>query len=136
VIARAVIIGRLVRDPENRTTATGKTVASFTVAVDSPFKDANGEKKTSFLKVTAWGQTAEYVGNYLSKGRLVAVDGRIESRKFTDKDGNNREMVEVVADNVQGLDRPKDDGGQGVQARPGATTPAPVVQDFDPWADE
>lgn len=134
-------MGRLTRDPELRTTSTGKSVVSFSIAVDSPFKDEQGEKKTSFFRVSAWGKTAEFVSNYLNKGRLVAVDGRLESRKYTDKDGNNREVVEVVADNVQGLDRPKDDaGGQTAGAMRetaggGGEKPA-GADDYDPFAED
>ena len=107
---RVTLIGRLTRDPETRNTSTGKTVASFSIAVDKRFK-RDGGADADFFRVTAWGQTAEFVSQYLSKGRLVAVDGRLEQSKFIDKDGNQRETVEVVAENVQGLDRPRDDQG-------------------------
>ena len=123
MINRVVLIGRLVRDPELRTTQTGKSVASFTLAVDG-FK----KEQTSFFRIQAWGQTAEYVSNYLGKGRLVAVDGRLESRKYTDSQGQQRETVEIVADNVQGLDRPKDDPKADTSANVGAD------DDFDPFA--
>lgn len=111
---RVILIGRLTRDPELRTTNTGKNVVEFSIAVDKRIKPTDPSQPTAdFFRVKAWGNTADFVSNYLTKGRLVAVDGRLETRKFVDKDGNNREIVEVVADNVQGLDRPRDEQGQG-----------------------
>lgn len=122
------ICGRLTADPELRTTTTGKQVVSFTVAVDKRFKPQDGSASADFFRCQAWGKTAEFVANYLAKGRLVSVDGRIESRKFTDKEGNQRETWEVTAENVQGLDRPKDEGA----VRPSA----PATDDYDVWADD
>lgn len=108
MINRVVIVGRLTRDPELRTTTTGKQVASFGVAVDDPFN----KEHTNFFTASAWGTTADFVVKYLTKGRLVAVDGRLSQRKYTTQDGQNREAVEIVADRVQGLDRPKDGAGE------------------------
>ena len=93
-----------------------------------------------FFRVTAWERTADYVSNYLSKGRLVAVEGRLETRKFVDNSGANREVTEIIADNVQGLDRPRDDSagdshGSSSSARPAATV-APSADEYDPFADE
>ena len=139
MINRVVLVGRLTRDPELRTTTTGKSVVSFSVAVNKKFKPQEGQPDADFFRVTAWDKTADYVSNYLAKGRLVAIDGRIESRKFTDKDGNNREVVEVVADSVQGLDRPKDDapgGGAAVGAGAGSGASIPAADEYDPFADE
>lgn len=131
---RVVLVGRLTRDPELRTTTTGKQVTDFSIAVDKRIKPNDGSPTADFFRVSAWGQTAEFVANYLTKGRLVAVDGRLQSRKYTDKDGNNREVVEVVADNVQGLDRPRDDSGSAVVHAGGGNVPAD--DEFDPFADE
>lgn len=125
---RVTLIGRLTRDPETRDTSTGKPVASFSIAVDKRFKRSGGPD-ADFFRVTAWGQTAEFVEKYLSKGRLVAVDGRLEQNKFTDKDGNQRETVEVVADNVQGLDRPREDG----ESHHGHQTAKKEEDEFDPF---
>lgn len=137
-INRVILIGRLTRDPELRTTTTGKQVSDFSIAVDKRIKPTDGSPTADFFRVSAWGQTAEFVGNYLTKGRLVAVDGRLQSRKYTDKDGNNREVVEVVADNVQGLDRPRDDagGGSGMAAVTAGGGAVPAEDEFDPFADE
>jgi len=136
-----VLIGRLTRDPEVRTTTTGKSVASFSIAVNKRIKPQSPDQPDAdFFRVSAWGQTAEYVGNYLTKGRLISVDGRLESRKFQDREGNNREVVEVVADSVQGLDRPRDDAGggssQGSQGGRAEPVGAPAADEFDPFGDE
>src|SRR5438309_10662468 len=109
MINRVVLIGRLTRDPELRTTATGKSVCGFSIAVTKRLKPQDGSPDADFFHINAWERQAEYVSNYLTKGRLVAVDGRLQSRKYTASDGTNREVVEIVAESVQSLDRPKDD---------------------------
>jgi len=138
VVNRVVLIGRLTRDPEHRTTTTGKSVCDFSIAVSKRFKPQDGSPDADFFRVSAWGATADYVANYLAKGRLVAVEGRLQSRKFQASDGSNREVVEVVADNVQGLDRPREDGGapSGAPASKGSSAPAPNPDEYDPFADE
>lgn len=94
------IMGRLVRDPELRQTATGKNVASFRVAVDRGSKDANGQNQTDFFDVVAWNKTAEFVCKYFQKGSLIAIDGRLQSRNYQDKSGNNRTAIEILVNNV------------------------------------
>lgn len=96
---KAILIGRLVADPEMRTTPNGINVASFRIAVDRPFTNG-GERKTDFLNVTCWRQQAEFVCRYFSKGRLIGVDGSIQTRDYTDRDGNKRNAVDIVADRV------------------------------------
>jgi single-strand DNA-binding protein len=91
-----------------KTTSTGKAVVEISVAVTKKFKPQDGSPDADFFRVQAWEKTAEYISNYLTKGRLVAVDGRLTTRKWT-KDGIEREVVEIVADSVQSLDSPKDD---------------------------
>jgi single-strand DNA-binding protein len=141
MLNRVVLIGRLVRDPELRTTTSGKSVVSFSIAVNKRVKAQDGTE-ADFFRVTAWGQTAEYVNTYLTKGRLVSVDGRLDTKKWTDKDGNNREGVEIVAENVSGLDRPRDDEGGTTAPRASsgrgssAPTPTPASDEYDPFADE
>lgn len=135
MVNRVVLIGRLTRDPELRTTNTGKNVVEFSIAVNKRVKAADGTD-ADFFRVKAWGQTAEYVNNYLTKGRLVAVDGRLETRKWTDQSGANRETVEVVADNVNGLDKPRDDAGGSSAPRAASNAPAPAADEYDPFADE
>lgn len=143
MINRVVLVGRLTRDPELRTTTTGKSVCDFSIAVSKRMKPQDGSPDADFFRVNCWEKTAEYVSNYLTKGRLVAVDGRLQSRKYTTNDGQNREVVEIVAESVQGLDRPKDDGG-GAPASGGgsesgtraAVAAAPSADEYDPFADE
>jgi len=132
-----VLIGRLVRDPETRTTTSGKQVCSFSIAVSRRFKGADGVD-VDFFRVTAWGNAADFAGKYLGKGRLVAVEGRLQTNKFTDKDGNPRESVEVVAENVQGLDRPTEDlGKSGGGSTMSSTTSMTTTEtdEYDPFAD-
>lgn len=130
-----VLVGRLTRDPEMRTTTTGKNVVGFGIAVDKKFKPQDGSPTADFFNVSAWGQTAEFVTNYLAKGRLVAVEGRLQQRSYTTQDGQQREVVEVVAERVQGLDRPRDDAGAPARAAV-ASGPAADEAEYDPFADE
>lgn len=100
MLNHCTLMGRLVRDPELRHTGNNVPVASFTIAVDRDFKAAGGEKETDFVDVVAWRNTAEFVSKYLSNGRMAVVSGRLQMRKWTDKDGNKRVSAEIVADNV------------------------------------
>lgn len=129
---RITLVGRLTRDPELRTTSTGKDVVEFSIAVNKRIKPADGAD-ADFFRVKAWGQTASYVGEYIGRGRLVSVDGRLESRKYTDKEGNSREIVEIVADHVNALDRPRDDAEPRQESK-GKARPAP--EEYNPWEDE
>ena len=108
-----VIMGRLARDPELRHTQSGTPVASFRLAVDRDFKDKNtGERTTDWIDVVAWRGTGEFVSRYFSKGRMAVVEGRLQIREWTDKEGNRRTAAEVVADNVYFGDSKRDgDGG-------------------------
>ena len=113
MLNRTIIMGRLVRDPELRTTQSGTAVTSFTLAVDRDFKSReSGEKSTDFIDVVAWRQTAEFVCKYFSKGRMAVAEGRLQIREWKDKDGNNRRTVEVIAENVYFGDS-KRDGDSG-----------------------
>ena len=101
MLNRIIIMGRLVRDPELRTTQSGVSVTSFTLAVDRDFKNRDsGEKSTDFIDVVAWRQTGEFVSKYFTKGSMAVVSGRLQMRDWTDRDGNRRKSAEVVADNV------------------------------------
>ncbi|MBR5328656.1 MAG: single-stranded DNA-binding protein [Firmicutes bacterium] len=111
MLNRIVIIGRLTRDPELRSTSNGTPVATFTVAVDRSFSNNRGEKETDFIPVVVWRAQAETCGRYLSKGKMVAVDGRLQIRTYEANDGSKRTVAEVVAENVRFLS-PKD-GGSG-----------------------
>lgn len=101
MLNKIFLMGRLTRDPELRHTQTGTAVASFTLAVDRDFKDKqSGERACDFINVVAWRQTGEFVSRYFTKGRMAVVEGRLQMRDWTDKDGNKRTAAEVVADNV------------------------------------
>ena len=104
------IMGRLTRDPELRRTQNGTAVANFTIACDRDFgpKDG-GEKETDFIECVAWKNTAEFVSKYFTKGRMAVVSGRLQIRKWQDKDGNKRSTAEVVADNVYFGDSKKEE---------------------------
>ena len=107
------IMGRLVRDPELRRTGSGVAVASFRVAVDRDFVSKDGgERKADFIDCVAWRQTGEFISKYFAKGRMIVVDGRLEMRDWTDKDGNKRTSAEIVVANAYFGDSKRDsDGG-------------------------
>ena len=110
---KALIIGRLGKDPEVRYTQGGQAVASFSVATDSKWTNKSGEKqeKTEWHRIKAWGKLAELAGEYLAKGRQVYVEGRIETSEYTDKEGVKKYSTEIVADVIQFLD--SKGGGEG-----------------------
>jgi single-strand DNA-binding protein len=121
--------GRLTRDPELRRTSNGVAVAAFTLAVDRDFKDKEtGEKKTDFINISAWRQTGEFVSRYFTKGRLAIVEGRLQLRDYTDRDGNKRIAAEVVADNVYFGDSKRDGDSGGGQAAFGGGSPYAPTQ--------
>ncbi|WP_209344087.1 single-stranded DNA-binding protein [Flavonifractor sp. AGMB03687] len=120
MLNRIILMGRLTRDPELRHTQTGTAVASFSLAVDRDFKDrTTGEKSTDFIDVVAWRQTAEFVSRFFTKGRMAVVEGRLQLRDWTDRDGNKRRSAEVVADNVYFGDSKRDAEGGGYGAPSG-----------------
>lgn len=104
-----VLIGRLTRDPEMRYTPQGVAVTRFTLAVDRPVANAQGEREADFIDVVAWRKLAETVANHLHKGRLVAVRGRLHIQSWEGQDGQRRRRAEVVADDVRFLDRARVD---------------------------
>lgn len=116
---RVILIGRLANDPELKYTPSGIAVTSFRLAVNRPMSAearTNGqEKQADFFSIVAWRQSAEYAANYLGKGRLVAVEGRLQVREYVTQDGQKRRDTEVVVDNLKSLDRPKEgeEGGGG-----------------------
>lgn len=142
--------GRLVADPELRHTSNGVAVASFRLAVDRDFKDREtGEKKADFINIVAWRQTGEFVSRFFTKGRMAIVEGRLQIRDYTDRDGNKRTLSEVIADNVYFGDSRKDAESGGYAAAPahqsgsqypqnngGGYSPAPVVDQFAELSDD
>lgn len=100
MLNRCIIAGRMVKDPELRTTQSGISVASFTLAVERDIKSKNGEKETDFIDVVAWRHTAEYLCKYISKGSMVVVSGRLQIRSWKDRDGNNRRNSDIHAEQI------------------------------------
>jgi single-strand DNA-binding protein len=115
-VNKAILVGRLGRDPETRFTAGGQAVANFSVATDETYKDRNGErqKRTEWHKIVVWGKQAEIAQKYLKKGSLIFIEGRIQSRDWQDKEGQKRTSFEIVATNFRML------GGRGDAAAAGA----------------
>jgi single-strand DNA-binding protein len=119
MLNRIILIGRLTRDPEAKYTPSGVPVTTFSVAVDRPqsaeARQSGQPKETDFVDIVTWRQTAEFAANYLQKGRLIAVEGRLQIRDYVTQDGQRRKAAEVVADNVRPLDKPRD-GSEGGDA--------------------
>ena len=114
MLNRIILMGRLTRDPELRHTQQGTAVASFTLAVDRDFKGRDGgERATDFIDIVAWRSTAEFVSKYFAKGRMAVVEGRLQIRDWTDRDGGKRRSAEVVADNVYFGDSRRDGDSSG-----------------------
>ena len=125
MLNKIFIMGRLTRDPELRRTQTGTPVASFTLAVDRDFKDkSTGERTTDFIDVVAWRQTGEFVSRFFTKGRMAVVEGRLQIREWTDKDGNKRRSAEVVAENVYFGDSRREGDSGGYSAPAYSTAPS------------
>ncbi len=115
---RIILMGRLTRDPELRHTQSNIAVTSFSLAVDRDFKSQSGEKETDFIDIVAWRQTAEFVCKYFTKGRMAVVEGRLQIRDWTDREGNKRRSAEVYADNVYFGDSKRDSAPGGYDAPP------------------
>ena len=107
MLNKVILIGRLTRDPELRYLPNGTPVTGFSLAVDRPFTNAQGQREADFIDIVAWRKLGEVVANNLTKGRLVAVEGRLQIRSYDAQDGSKRRAAEVVADSVQFLDAPK-----------------------------
>ena len=105
MLNKIILMGRLTRDPELRRTRSGTAVTSFSLAVDRDYKPQDGERETDFIDIVAWRSTAEFVSKYFTKGRMAVVEGRLQVRDWTDKDGNKRSSTEVLADSVYFGDR-------------------------------
>ena len=128
---RIILIGRLTRDPELRYVPSGAPVANFTLAVDRPFRDQQGNRETDFIDIVAWRKLAEQVSQYMSKGRMVAVEGRLQIRSYETQDGQKRKVAEVVADGVRFLDRGRPSTAEAAPA-PTSATSAPAAEDAAP----
>ena len=115
---KAILIGRLTADPNLRYTQSGNAVANFTLAVDRPYASQGGEKEVDFIDIVTWRKLAEIVANNLEKGRLVAVEGRLQIRSYDDQNGVRRKAAEVVADQVKFLDYRRQDEPQSEPTEP------------------
>jgi len=136
-VNKAIIIGRLGKDPELRYTTGGTPVASFSLATDEQWTDKSGEKqkKTEWHNIVAWSKLAEICGQYLVKGKQVYIEGRIQTREWTDKDGNKRRTTEIVADQMVMLGSRSDSGGGAERSdsneeRPARQQPAAKTEDL------
>lgn len=130
MLNKIILMGRLTRDPELRRTESGTAVCSFSIAVDRDFKSKNGEKETDFIDIVSWRATAEFVSKYFTKGRMAVVEGRLQIRDWTDKEGGKHRSAEVIADNVYfGDSKPKEDGAPSADADFGAP-PSGFTPDF------
>ena len=128
---KAILIGRLTRDPELRYTSSNRAVCQFTVAIDRPFTNqASGQREADFINVVAWDKTGENVGKYMTKGRLIAVEGRIQTRSYDDNNGQKRYVTEVVADNVEFLSSKNSSNSSNGGSNSQSSDPTPY--DFGP----
>jgi single-strand DNA-binding protein len=122
-VNKAILVGRLGRDPETRFTGGGQAVANFSLATDRSYKDRNGEtqKKTEWHKIVAWGKLAEIIQKYVKKGSLIYIEGRIETREWQDKEGQKRYSTEIVANEMRMLGSKGDGSGGGGSRSSGGT---------------
>ena len=142
MVNKVILVGRLGKDPELRYTQGGQPVASFTVATNERWTTRDGEKqeRTEWHRIVAWGKQAEFCGNYLSKGRQVYLEGRIQTREWEDKEGQKRWTTEIVAQTVQGLGARGEGGGGAPDSREdegggstGGAPPTPREEDDIPF---
>lgn len=128
MLNRTALMGRFTHDPEMKHTPNGVPVASFSLAVERDFKDANGEKQTDFIDCVAWRNTAEFICKYFTKGRMAVIDGRLQVRTWKDKDGKNRRTTEVVVENAYFADSKMDAANTSAQVQPQFTE---IGEEFD-----
>ena len=135
MLNKVVLMGRLTKDPELRRTGSGTAVTSFSLACDRDFKSQSGDKETDFIEVVAWKNTAEFVSKYFSKGRMAVVEGRLQIRDWTDKDGGKRRSAEVVADNVYFADSKRSESNDNQKENFNALS-GRLSDDFVPISEE
>ena len=133
MINRVVLMGRLVADPELKTTSSGISVTTFRIAVDRSYVKSGEERQADFFDIVAWRYTAEFICKHFRKGSLIAIDGQLQSRTYQAKDGSNRYVVEVVADNASFTGERRDSSaGFGGGYQGGYSQPAPQYQEPTP----
>lgn len=128
MLNKAILVGRLTADPELKTTPNGVSVTSFSIACDRPYSK-DGERQADFINIVAWRGTAEFIAKYFHKGSAIAIDGSIQTRRYTDRDGNNRTAFEVLANSVSFVER---------KSATTAAAAAPAYEELDntddlPW---
>ncbi|SHN33236.1 MULTISPECIES: single-stranded DNA-binding protein [Gracilibacillus] len=136
MLNRVVLVGRLTKDPDLRYTPNGVAVANFTVACNRPFSNQQGEREADFINCVTWRRQAENLANYMGKGSLIGVDGRIQTRSFDNQEGQRVFMTEVVADSIQFLEsrggsgggQPNTQGSQGYNQNPNQNQPSQANQ--------
>lgn len=133
MLNRVVIIGRLTRDPELRYTPNGTASCTFTLAVERNFKNSNGEREADFIPIVTWRQLAENCANYLKKGRLTAVEGRIQTRSYENNEGRRVYVTEVIADNVRFLESAKNEDRQQQNDDYSVGTPIEITEEDLPF---
>lgn len=121
---KVILLGRLTRDPEVRYTATGRVVCQFTLAVDRPFANQEGQREADFIPVVIWGKNAETCGNSLTKGQRALVEGRLQIRSYDGKDGNKHWVTEVIADRFEFIERKGDFANNRANAPAAPQAPA------------
>ena len=130
MINKAILMGRLTADPELRTTPNGFSVVSFSIAVNRSYAQKNGERLTDFINIVAWRNTAEFINKYFTKGRMIIIEGSIQTRNYEDKNGNKRTAFEVVADSAH-FGESKPDGAATANTakfnEPDATAPGTSI---------
>ena len=129
MLNRVILTGRLTKDLELKKTGSGTSVTTFSLAVDRNFKGQNGEKETDFFECVAWKQTAEFLCQYAGKGRLLAIEGKLQTRSWQDQSGNNRKAVEIVVDRAEILDSKKEGYAERNEV-PGVPAAAPDFADI------
>ncbi len=138
MLNKAIIQGRLTKDIELKNTGTGVSVASFTVACDRDYKPEGGDRECDFLDVVAWRQTAEFAEKWFHQGDMMVIDGRLQKRKYTDNNGNNRYVVEILANNIYfgGSKRDNDSGQSNRGQAPANPYENDGFMNIPDWIDE
>lgn len=130
---KTILMGRLTRDPELKTTPSGVSVCTFSIAVDRRYQTKGEERKTDFFNIVAWRQTGEFVSHYFGKGSLILVEGELQTRQYTNKDGVNVTVTEVIADNVSFTGEKSENRGSAV---PQGTPPVASTPDYSAAASD
>ena len=134
---KTILMGRLTRDPELKTTPSGVSVCTFSIAVDRRYQTKGEEKKTDFFNIVAWRQTGEFVSRYFKKGNMILVEGELQTRQYTNKDGVNVTVTEINAEQVSFTGEKARDGAQsGNNAAPAASQTAGGANDYAGVSDD